>query len=283
MNITQRLRSAINILGRTKRLAEIRKPELEAFMGAIRRSIRAARLEASTPGILSRQPRKSMLVWCADHEDIMWPKPSGFGELLMVDTSKPMTDAEREAQELRAFNPDNRFFSILQLQKTIYRHADSRMRAFILLGLNCAYYPTDIGFLQVSKIKTNGTSRIETTRRKTNTPCRHVLWRRDPPCDGGGQGYAQSGRLWYFLNARGRPYQGTSVKLIPKLWCDLRRQAGKPDALDFKFLRLTLQGKRDQEAGWRRDQRSSPRPQGGLENASFLTRSGSGMITRRRR
>jgi hypothetical protein len=231
-----RLGKAVDALGRTKRLGDVRKPELEQLMGNMRRKIKAGDMSS----IYARHQvaaLKAMLVWAADHEDIGWHKPSGFDDLLLIDTRKPMTDAEREALEERIFNPEVHFHTVRQL-RTLYRAADARMRAFILLGLNCAYYPSDIGFLQASKIKTDGAIRIETTRRKTNTPCRHVLWPETIAAIEAARAADNPGG-WLFLNARGRPYQGNSVKFIPKLWGGLRKSAKLPDAPDFKFLRHT--------------------------------------------
>lgn len=173
-----------------------------------------------------------------------YAKPPEFDSALVIQKTKLRTDAEHQAAELEAFGDEDRFFASGQIA-LLLKHADDRLKLCILLGLNCGFYPSDIGSLRLRHVKRDGTPRIEKIRSKTGVPGRWSLWP---------ETLALIDRV-YTANAEGfivRSDRGAAIATdrqnhLARLFRDLRNRVTKDAESrggtfacpEFKFLRHT--------------------------------------------
>lgn len=169
---------------------------------------------------------KRFLSWAADHDKIKWVKPNRFDSLLLIEADKPRNEAERETLKAKVWGEDNRHFTIEQM-RDCYAKADTELRAYLLLAMNCAYYPSDIAKLKHSDIKVNGVSWIQTLRGKTLVPSKHVLW---------AETLEAMKNVWTHGKTLVFGKYANLEKRIPMLFRPIKEKVGCPD---FKFLRHT--------------------------------------------
>jgi hypothetical protein len=127
-----------------------------------------------------------------------------------------------ERLKAHAWGEDERHFAIPDLRK-IYKASNARLRACILLGLNCSYSPIDIQRLKATDLKSDGkTTWIQTIRGKTLVKSKHLLW-------------PETRAAIEAADLFNNPKRGQSISI------DFRtvRRAVAPDSPPMKFLRHT--------------------------------------------
>lgn len=239
----QRLGRVLDAMGRETPLRDVGQVRLAEFVG----QLRAGKLPDRDGELrdVSRlygrhlaQALRVFLRWVSDHDALEWEMPKRGERLLRLGREKPRTDEERERFKARAWGEEEeRYFTIDELRK-LYAAADVRLRAFIMLGLNCAFYGSEAGSLKVTDLKVNGETWVQSVRPKTNQKVRHPLWPETVAAIEAARAPENTGG-WLFLTGGGKPYVGHAVKNLAHKWADLRVAAGVPDAPAMKYLRHT--------------------------------------------
>lgn len=120
--------------------------------------------------------------------------------------------------------------------RKLWRAADDRMKCWIALGLNCGYYPVDIGRLKSGEVVGG---RIIRHRSKTNAQQNYKLWpvtaQLIESTRQGGPGDPEA-PLW--LRPDGRPFDQGATNPVGAMFAKLRERAGVGD-VTFSNLRDT--------------------------------------------
>jgi integrase len=104
------------------------------------------------------------LVW-ADETD-RWTAPKRTGKLF-----KQVRFKEESAEEVAEVP----HFNLVQL-KSLWKHADDRLRMWIALGLNCAFGPTELATLKRSEVRFGAQPHIQRRRQKSDVFAKWSLW-----------------------------------------------------------------------------------------------------------
>ena len=118
---------------------------------------------ASTLGLAVRRVR-IIFNWLVNSKEI--PQQPDYG-LMFAGPSAKRRKREKAAAPDRSFKPDQ--------VRWMIRHSRPHMKAFVLLGINAAYMPSDIGFLTRDKIDLD-TGWLTQPRHKTGEERRCKLW-----------------------------------------------------------------------------------------------------------
>lgn len=116
---------------------------------------------------------RRLFLWASERENLGFNTPGNLGAILVPIKTKKTASAVWDKDADKYWSKDE--------IKLALSKATGEVRAFILLGLNCAYCTSEIGALEKSHLKANG-SLIQTIRNKTagsNNPpkLRHKLWK----------------------------------------------------------------------------------------------------------
>ncbi len=231
--VRNNLSKGIEVLGRERPIGDVGQSALVAFVAYFKVADNASQIYAKHVV----QQVKALLCWASDHDQIQWEKPKRFDSIMLIQTVRPRNEKELEALKEKKLGPDRRFFRIDQL-KALYSAACPVMRAWLLLGLNCAIYPDHIAGLKKSDFKRDGKrittfDRIETLRSKTLVVSKHDLW---PETTAAIMATMSDGHKHLFSRKGNGPITRT---LIAQKYKKLRTIAKVEDAPGFKYLRHT--------------------------------------------
>lgn len=175
-DVTSRLSAAVDSIGKDVAVNDIGQTELEAFVkhwAALPYKRRRNGTVSTTERIGSLYAKhivtaaKGLFTWLETHQDIAWQAPKGLDRIMRIKAAKGQQTDWAE---------DERHFSIEELSK-LFAAADSRMRCYMLIALNCGYYPEDIGDLKASHLVKDGDRfYLRNLRKKTGTKRQHLLW-----------------------------------------------------------------------------------------------------------
>lgn len=177
--------------------------------------------------------------WIDKHERIPWTRPENFEDIWSVGSLKPISEEERKAKYLERTGKGLRLFTVNELKK-LYKAATVEERAWLLLGLNCAFQNIDVSDLRTYEVHDGKVGKIIREREKTGVEGRWVLWpetlkairaAQAPPNEHERVFLAPTGGL---LVPRHTRHDHIQIK-----WSELRERAGLDDAPSFKFLRKT--------------------------------------------
>ena len=115
----------------------------------------------------------TMFRWCA--KNLRWQSPADFEAIFECAEFKPLNEKERKAAHLARKGEALGVFPIAVLNK-LYHAANAHMRAWLLLGLNCAFTQVDLSDLREYEVESGTEWRIERAREKTNVEGSWVLW-----------------------------------------------------------------------------------------------------------
>lgn len=230
---SQRLSRALDSIGKDRAVNSVDQATLVDFAAHWRKASSGSLVYAKH--IVAAA--KAFFVWASEHDKIQWSRPSRFDSILLIKADKPRNTEEWEALKAKRWGEDERFFEIPELQ-AIFAKADDRMRAWILLGLNAAYYPADICRLRKSDIRSGDSGLcIQTLRGKTMVKSRHPLWPETVAAMKRVQGTGPHG-YWFETERHLRMHGKYGSRLISIAYAEVR-DAVCPNAPDFKFLRHT--------------------------------------------
>jgi hypothetical protein len=180
-NIRNFLARAAVQLGSSTRLAHLDRSRLEAFVLHFRSRPPRILPDGKKGDPISSVYAKSiidttatLLRWSAKH--LGWKTPADLDAIFEVPEFKPLTEQERKARHLTRKGEVLDVFSVIELRK-LYQAADQQVRAWMLLGLNCAFTQVDLSDLRVYEVEQGAKEwRIERAREKTNVDGSWVLW-----------------------------------------------------------------------------------------------------------
>jgi integrase len=239
-DIKRRIRRITDFVGDSTPLAAIDSTRLRKFVKQVRFDEGFA---ISYAGNLVNQFRW-LLDWASKDDRCVHAKPHDFDTALVIQKNRLRTDAEHKAAEAEAFGDVKKFFTPEQIA-LLLKHADDRMKLCILLGLNCGFYPSDIGSLRLRHVKRDGVPRIEKIRAKTGVPGRWELWP---------ETFALIDRVYtpnadelIVLSDRGKAIATDRQNYLARLFFTLRsdvrvavkKKGGTFECPEFKFLRHT--------------------------------------------
>ena len=249
-DIRYRLGRSLDKLGRSKPIRDIDRAALVDFVGYWR-SLPKSRNQDGTEGepistLYARrmvQTAKAFFHWASEHEAVAWSKPIGFDSLMFIE-DKASNSKEIEKLKAKVWGEEKKFFDLdnkedVSILRKLFKAADDRMRAYMLLAFNCAYSNSELANLKVSDLKENGETWIRTIRNKTHEKMQHPLWKETVAAMKKAQAKKNKEGL-YFLTVRGKPVSNHVYNSLPQLWDDLKEKAGvSKDILPFHNLRHT--------------------------------------------
>jgi hypothetical protein len=186
---------------------------------------------------------KYFFEWLSEHDAIEWEKPKRFRQIFRIDRGGMLTEAERERRYSEVVSREVRHFTMDDLGR-LYKIADGRIRAFILLALNCGFTQRDLSELRVFEVYLDApVPYIHRERSKTGVEARWELW--PETVEAIRREMAEPNPLKrVFLTERGEVLQegGHSGRDSVRQAWRLLREKFVGELLPFKFLRKTGAG-----------------------------------------
>src|SRR5262249_41732521 len=141
-----------------------------------------------------------------------WDKPRAFDSIMRIRDLTPASTS---------FEDEEKHFTLAELH-TLYAAADSRTRAYMLVALNCAYYPEDFADLRPEHVVPEAPrTYLGNKRKKAGVKRSHLLWTLTAVA---------------IIDHAGVFGSGFKASTFAKVWAKVRKAAGVPGAL-FKHLR----------------------------------------------
>lgn len=117
--------------------------------------------------------------------------------------------------------------------RTLLDGADTRMRAILLLSMNCAFYPSEVAAVRKKTLNFDRTTFVD-ERMKTKVVRVAVLWGRTIKAVKAFMEESPNKSAWLFLNAAGRRCQARN---ITNAYRNLRARVGLQDTVVFAQIR----------------------------------------------
>jgi hypothetical protein len=233
---------SVDHLGGTTRLADVDRAALVALVDWW-----CSRPESAKGEPMAEESVKSHVSaagtffrWIADQDGTGWALPDRFDSIWGVHSLKPKTEAERRAKYNAKRDKGGLTIGTKEL-RVLYTAADDQMKAWILLGLNCAFQAVDISNLRQYEIEADGKRTIiDRDREKTGVRGRWAIWPETRKAIRKAQTTANEEER-VFLTPRGNPLvsEKTRSDYVSDKWEALRTAAKLKDVPGFKFLRKT--------------------------------------------
>ncbi len=245
-----RIGRALDVLGRHRPLSSVdqhklftlvnhfvSRPELKTSPGQTKQPGRQMSIATAVGIILAV---KDLFRWIDEHDSIPWIKPRCFRRIFSINRHKMVTDGEYACKPplIRNVVPT---FTIDELTH-LYAEADRRVRAWMLLALNCGHTQKDLSDLTTAEIAFDATNPfIQRERVKTHVHGVWVLW--PETLEAIEREMAPKNPLnRVFLSSQGKTLVGGENygrDVVRMEWLKLREKAGMSRTLSFKYLRKT--------------------------------------------
>lgn len=245
-----RIGRIVGAIGENTLLADIGKDELQRGVDyfikrpTVRRHGRDER--PATPMAIDTvvgfiRAMKALFVWLDEDEDIPWSRPRSFRRIFAIKREAMKTETERKQETHEMVTGRIPLFEVEELA-LLYAGASEQACAWMLLALNCGFTQQELSDLRTFEVDLDAQIPcIHRKRGKTGVEMKWELWPETAEAIRSTMAHDNRGNR-IFLTAHGKTLCGGKENgrdAVRQVWRKLRVEAGRPDALSFKYLRKT--------------------------------------------